>query len=61
MSIAIDLPRKRIYIRGDIFSATRWIKRRFKEMDREMPFVLFGEYTAAVDGDWTLEYNPEPL
>ncbi len=64
MSIAIDLPRKRIYIRGDIYKAYRWITRRFDESDfrvYEKPFQIVHEDKLMVDSRWTIEHNPEPL
>ena len=66
--IAIDIPRKRIYIRGDVRDAYRWFKERFygdwADVLAKCVVLHYSEEHRLMsyeDPYWTIEHNPEPL
>jgi hypothetical protein len=67
MSVALNLHTKRIYIRGDITAAYRWLVELFDRNNMiqfSMPFMLIGandETKIVPHSEWTVEYDPAPL
>jgi hypothetical protein len=67
MSVALNLHTKRIYIRGDITTAYRWLTDLFDRnhmIQFSMPFMLIGdaeEPKIVPHSAWTVEYDPAPL
>jgi hypothetical protein len=66
--IAIDIPRKRIYVRGDITAACDWLARRMNEDYADLfyhcPIIAYDSVRglqAHCGQGWTVEHNPEPL
>lgn len=60
VTIAIDLPRLRIYARGDAQAVYQWLSRRFDGFDLityPNPVLLLTEELTA-DGGWTLDWKP---
>ena len=60
MSVSVDIPRKRIYIRGDLFKGYYWLIRYFlpeymQYEDRPFWMPKAGELEAL--NGWTLEHK----
>jgi hypothetical protein len=60
MSIAIDIPRKRIYINCAHLDALDWISSRWDAADLiDCPLpILPGTLPLQACGDWSLEFGP---
>ena len=61
--VAVDIPRKRIYIKGDLFTAYYWLMREFMPQLQwwdGRPFWLTknrkGEVILEAQNGWTLEH-----
>ena len=63
-NVAIDIPRRRIYIRGPILEAYTWLCEYFDQwhmMTYGWFFYMIDEETYEPTGYWLIEHNPEPL
>lgn len=68
MSVALDLNKQRVYIRGNIRDAYEWVSDFFTRnriLDLPLPFMLLkvgnNETEIVPHSDWTVEYDPAPL
>jgi hypothetical protein len=69
MSVALNLHKRRVYIRGNIQNAYSWLC-DFFDANHDMlrfsfPFLLKpgedGDFEILPHSDWTVEYDPDPL
>jgi len=70
--IAVDIPRRRVYVRGNMHEAYSWLKERLYDNWADMiyrPFPIHWpnydrpceDHEWIASESWTIEHNPEEL